>query len=233
MDAHNEVRAGFERRHVFEKARDANRMRHQEAYAALQHTLGESFPRPPRLLDLGCGDARDMARVLRFVPVESYVGVDNDAQALRRAGEALGEAGVSGELLLAGYEAVFKRGTGSCDALWLGLFLHHLTRSGKADLLHAAHRIIRAGGVLLAHEPVLGERETRQEYIARIEAACRSGWPELTPAEKDMMTRHWGLHGRQESLSCLEALALDAGFGCMEVLWRDPEAFYAVVAFWN
>jgi SAM-dependent methyltransferase len=233
MDAHDEVRAGFERWSVFEKARNANRMRHQEAYAALQHTLGESFARPPRLLDLGCGDARDMARLLRFVPVATYVGLDNDAQALKRAGDALGEAGVSGELVLAGYETAFKRESGSFDALWLGLFLHHLSHAGKVELLREAHRLIRVGGVLLAHDPVLREGETRQEYIERIEAACRSGWPELTPAEKDMLARHWGRHGRQESLSSLEALALDAGFGCMETLWRDPEEFYAVLAFWN
>ncbi|MBI4804846.1 MAG: class I SAM-dependent methyltransferase [Desulfovibrio sp.] len=233
MERKTEVNAGFDRWSVFEKARKANRMHHAQAYQTLQHTLAETFSMPPRILDLGCGDAGDMAGVLRFQPVQSYTGVDNDPDVLSRAEMAFKELSVPARLILGGYEDALRSGPGSYDVIWLGLFLHHLPGAKKREFFQEAHRLIRSGGVLLVHDPVLKQGETRQEYIARIESACRAGWPELTAAEKDMMTRHWSLHGRQESLSALESMALAGGFGCMEVLWNDPCQFYAVMAFWN
>ena len=228
-----DVQAGFEKWRVFEKARKANRMHHAEAYDTLLHSLAETFSTPPRVLDLGCGDARDMARVLRFVPVESYTGVDNDSDVLERARESLSGVAIPVNLILGGYEEALNQPPDSYDVIWLGLFLHHLPRVRKEAFFARARTLLRPGGAVIAHDPVLEDGETRQDYIARLSKSCRSGWPELTDDEKEMMTRHWGQHGRQESASTLGAIALGAGFSSFEELWADSDRFYAVLAFWN
>ncbi|WP_051272518.1 class I SAM-dependent methyltransferase [Fundidesulfovibrio putealis] len=233
MAQNTDVQAGFEKWRVFEKARKANRMHHAEAYDTLLHTLAETFNQPPRILDLGCGDARDVARVLRFVPVRSYSGVDNDADVLERARGSLSGVGVPVDLKLGGYEEALSQQPGSYDVIWLGLFLHHLPRARKEAFFTRARTLLRPGGAVIAHDPVLEDGESRQEYIARISKSCRSGWPELTNDEKDMMTRHWGQHGHQESAATLGAIALNAGFSSFEELWADADRFYAVLVFWN
>lgn len=233
MSTDSEVKAGFERWRVFEKARAANRMRHAEAYDTLLCTMAESFSTPPRILDLGCGDAKDMARVLRFVPVESYMGVDNDKDMLNRALEHIGGTTASCRFSLGGYQEVFDQPPESYDVIWLGLFLHHLPKDKKQEFFGRAALLLRPGGAVLAHDPVLWGKETREEYIRRISEVCLSDWKELTAGEKGMLTRHWTLHGRQESVAALEAMASRAGFNSTQTLWNDPEHLYAVMAFWN
>jgi SAM-dependent methyltransferase len=233
MSTGSEVKAGFERWRVFEKARAANRMHHSEAYDTLLHTLAESFNAPPRILDLGCGDARDMARVLRFLPLESYLGVDNDQDMLNRALENMSFHAASCRFFLGGYEEALAQAPGSYDVIWLGLFLHHLPRDKKQEFFNRAAALLRPGGVVLAHDPVLWENETREDYIRRISEVCKSKWQELTVEEKGMLTRHWTQHGRQESEETLREMAIKAGFSSTETLWNDPEHFYAVLAFWN
>jgi SAM-dependent methyltransferase len=233
MTQDSDVQAGFEKWRVFEKARKANRMHHVEVYDTLLHSLAETFGTPPRVLDRGCGEARDMARVLRFVPVTSYTGVDNDPDVLERARESLSDVGVPVNLTPGGYEEALSQPPGSYDVIWLGLFLHHLPRARKEAFFAQAHALLRPGGAVIAHDQVLEDGESRQDYIARLSESCRSGWPELTDDEKDMMTRHWGERGRQESASTLGAIALNAGFSSFDELWADAGRFYAVLAFWN
>lgn len=48
-----------------------------------------------RVLDLGCGDGRGVAGLLRLYPHIEYVGIEPDRQAARRAGEALSRPGVT------------------------------------------------------------------------------------------------------------------------------------------
>jgi len=82
----------------------------------------------------------------------------------------------------------------------------------------------------LAHDPVLLENEDRDRFLKRIAQACQR-WPELSPEEKEMLARHWSQHGHQERVSRLKEMAAQAGFSKIEILWRDLDGFYAVLAF--
>ncbi len=79
------VNAGFGRWTVFEKTRSANRMRHQEAYETMESVLTDGFKRPPRILDIGCGDVRDIREILKRIPAAEYTGIDNSSAALDHA----------------------------------------------------------------------------------------------------------------------------------------------------
>jgi len=224
------VQAGFERWAVFEKIRAANRMHHREVGEALEQVLAAGFEQPPRLLDIGCGDARDISAILKRVSAGDYIGIDNSAAALDGARVNLADCPCPWRLIHGDYAEILATVTAPFDLLWLGLFLHHLDSRQKQDFFERAAELLSPAGRVLAHDPVLLENEDRDGFIERIHRAS-STWPELAPEEREVLARHWSQHGRQERLSRLREMAFHAGFSEIEILWRDPMEFYALVAF--
>jgi len=226
----DQVQAGFERRAVFERIRAANRMRHRKAYQALERELGSGSGQSPRILDIGCGDAREVAGILNRIPPADYTGVDNDADAIEQARFNLAGVSRPWRLTHGDYTQVFGLPPAGLDVIWMGLFLHHLPAEQKRRFFQRAVSLLSSGGAVLAHDPVLSESEDRRGFIDRIALASR-GWGEISDEEREMLGRHWSLHGHQERVSRLEELAGQSGFSRIEVLWRDPDDFYAVMAF--
>jgi SAM-dependent methyltransferase len=224
------VHAGFERWAVFEKIRTANRMHHREVGQALEQVLAAGFEQPPRILDIGCGDAREISAILKRVSAGDYTGIDNSAAALDGARANLAGCPCPWRLIHGDYAEALATVSAPFDLLWLGLFLHHLDARQKRDFFDRAAELLGPTGRVLAHDPVLLENEDRDGFIERIQRFS-STWPELAAEEREMLARHWSQHGRQERLRRLNAMAFHAGFSEMEILWRDPAEFYALLAF--
>lgn len=227
---HEPVKAGFERRAVFEKIRAAGRTFHREVRETLQEILPARFNRPPRVLDIGCGDARDIAIVLKQLPDAEYTGIDNSREALELARAHLAALSCTWRLIHGDYAESLGNSAGPFDLIWLGLFLHHLASAQKREFFRRAIELLSEDGILLAHDPVLLETEEREGFLDRIGRESL-GWGELTSAEREMLARHWSQHGRQDRISRLKEMAFQAGFLEMKILWRDPKEFYALVAF--
>jgi len=83
---------------------------------------------------------------------------------------------------------------------------------------------------VLAHDPIMGEDDTRETMLARMEAIGRERWHFLTPEEVGMVHRHWSCHGHQERFSDLCALGEDAGFE-VDMVWHDADRTYGLVRF--
>jgi SAM-dependent methyltransferase len=223
--------ANFDRWKVFQLARAHNYLRHRETHRTLRRFLQSRFPGPFTVLDLGCGDAREMARTLDYLPVTRYVGVDTSPELLAVAEKNLGRLRVLCSLREQDALA-FLCGRGArVEVIWLGLFLHHFPRSLKRELFTLARQRLRPGGCLLAHDPMLREDETRASYLQRLARACRREWRAIAPADKTVLHRHWSRHGRQERFSTLARLAHGAGFSRSEILYRDPQDFYALTGY--
>lgn len=225
-----EVVAGFERVAVFEKLRAANRMHHQEVYATLERTIPALFAKPPCMLDIGCGDARDVAPILERGGVAEYTGIDNSQEALTQARARLSQVPCPWRLVHADYSEWFRQGSARVDLLWLGLFLHHLPAERKEEFFRQAAQSLRLGGCVLAHDPVLLEGEDRTSFLQRI-ARTSEAWPELGAEQREVLFRHWSQHGHQQRVSELDRMAAGAGLCPSETLWRDPEGYYALLAF--
>lgn len=227
----HEVKAGFEKWSVFEKAKKANRMCHAEAYQGLREILTEKCTPCPRILDIGCGDADDISLILKDLPVSEYIGIDNSPQVLGQARSHLYQrVSCTWQLICADYTEALHSIEPPLDVIWLGLFLHHLPQEQKRAFFQQAFTLLSPAGAVICHDPVLLETENRAGFLERISHACRN-WQELTPDEKEMLCRHWSDHGRQEHIRMLEEIAGESGFSQTQILWRDPDVFYALLAF--
>ncbi|MGJ3522581.1 methyltransferase domain-containing protein [Nitratidesulfovibrio sp. D1] len=223
------VDAGFEARRVFAALKEHDVMHHRAVYGVASGLL-RGAGRPLRLLDVGCGEAVDMARALSGVDVAAYTGVDTSARALATARDSLGGLPCPVELVEGDYRVVLSGPEGGVDVIWMGLFLHHLPTPLKADFLRTAHRLLVSGGMVLAHDPVMGEDEDRDAMLARMAARGREHWHFLTPEEVEMVHRHWTAHGHQERFSTLRGLGEAAGFA-VDMVWTDRERRYGLVRF--
>jgi SAM-dependent methyltransferase len=228
----HEVKAGFEQWSVFEKVKKANRMHHEEVYGVLSNVLAEWKASPPRFLDVGCGDANDISRILGVLPPSGYIGIDNSPQALERACAHLGQRlSCTWQLVCADYAEALKSLHTSFDVIWLGLFLHHLSLEQKRTFFQRASALLAPGGVVICHDPVLLETEDRAGFLERISLASRD-WQEISPDEREVFCRHMSHHGQQERIGLLQDVARESGFSRTRILWRDPDWFYALMAFW-
>lgn len=228
-DATNTVQAGFARRDVFDALKAHDVMGHSEVYGLLGESL-TGLGRPFRLLDIGCGDCSDILGPLRRFPPSEYVGVDSSAEAIARARRNVLDAKFPWRLLQSDFRQALPRGP-EFDVIWMGLFLHHLPTEQKPEFLRRACASLDKGGMLLAHDPLLGENEDREAFITRLEAYGRSNWPFLEEDDLDVACRHWSEHGHQERFSTLRDFALEAGFADTSILWTDPDDFYGLLCF--
>lgn len=223
------VDAGFEARRVFTALKQHDVMHHAAVYAVASGLL-RGADRPLRVLDMGCGEAADMARALCGVPVAAYTGVDTSAPALATARQSLAGLGCPVRLVEGDYRRVLDGPEGSVDVIWMGLFLHHLPTPLKGEFLQVAHRLLAPGGMVLAHDPVMDEDEDKESMLARMAALARARWHFLTDGEIAMVHRHWSGHGHQERFSTLRALGEAEGFEA-DMVWSDPDRQYSLVRF--
>ncbi|EFL50914.1 Methyltransferase type 11 [Solidesulfovibrio fructosivorans JJ]] len=227
------VSTAFDRREVFTKLRAHDRMCHVAAYAWLEGFLagrgqnGDGL----RLLDLGCNDARDMVRVLSAGDVTAYTGVDTDTDCLAAAWKNLADSPAAADLVAADGREILAGLREAVDVIWMGLLLHHFPREEKARLFAMAKNALRPGGELLTHDPMPGDGESAEAFLARYNRVIEAGWTELTPEERRVLVAHWSRHGRHDSIDVVERLAREAGFSKVVRRRLDPDGFYALLRF--
>jgi len=225
------VNANFDRRKVFELARDNNYLRHRETYHHLRRFLETRFTPPFTILDIGCGDAGNIATALQGLEVRRFTGVDISPGMLLAARENLSALPCRHSLHKQDALAFLRHSRLRVDIVWIGLLLHHFPRVLKQGLFTLTRQRLRSGGCLLAHDPVLRENENRADYIRRLARICRRDWRAISATDLTVLQRHWTNHGRQARFSTLARLANRAGFSHSDILYRDPHKLYALTLF--
>jgi ubiquinone/menaquinone biosynthesis C-methylase UbiE len=124
----------------------------------VERAVGSGAPR--RILDLGCGTGEMALAIARASRAVTLIGVDGDAEVLRRAAAKARAEGVELEL----HEALADRiplADADVDCVVSTLMFHHLGPEAKRAALAEARRVLAPGGRLLvcdvgrASDPVM------------------------------------------------------------------------------
>lgn len=192
----------------------------------LRRFLLNRIARPFHFLDLACGDASNVARVLADTPVQSYHGVDLAAPALTLAAKNIAPLKVPAQLDEADFSTAMRGLAQPADVVWISLSLHHLETSGKRDFMRDVRSALGPQGVFLAYEPTCFDGETRAAYLDRIDATGRREWTALSAHEYAEAMHHVRTCDLQETVTSWRELGRQAGFASVDELYRSPDDLF-------
>lgn len=215
---------------AYQRAVECNYIHHREARAALRGCMAARGP-AGSLLDLGCGDAATIPDLVDGLGMTSYTGVDVTPEALDVAARSIAALGVPARLVAADFTVELPRLPGPYDTIVVSLAMHHLPAHDKPAFFAAVRAQLAPGGLLLAYEPSCRPSEGRARYVARQAAYFTANFTRMTPAHVAMLNQHVADADFPESPGAYAALAIDAGFTRADVLYVDPEHFWAALAF--
>lgn len=211
------------------------------AAAAAADSADTAFTAGPsglRLLDLGCGDAMQLARTLQLcgspgggVPLRSYTGVDVSAPALALAARHLAFLQPACQVALVKQDMdafVQSCPTSSFDLAFASFAVHHLhTLEAKQAFLAGAARCLSPGGAFLLVDVFRQEGEGRTPYMQRYQAnmddAVAAGV--IEPGEAETVMEHITNFDFPEEVSSFQRAAVAAGFAAADCVATDLKQF--------
>jgi len=198
---------------TYQKVISHNLMFHREITAAVAQLLAAK-PGPLRLLDLGCGDASHLSKILRPGQLAEYCGCDLSPFALDEARKNLEPfGGVSVNLCCEDMLAVLRQAPAShFDIIYSSYALHHLATEEKQVFFDECRRALRKNGCVILVDVMRDEGQARQEYLYSYNKTVRTQWEALTPDERNQVQEHIRSCDFPETPSTLEKLARNAGF---------------------
>ena len=143
-----------------------------------------------RILDLGCGSAQHLARVLKGRRIAGYVGYDLSETALVRASRNLAELGCPVDLRLGDLSDGVGSGEQKFDLLFSSFALHHVSATDKREFFRSAHRRLIENGSLLLIDTMRDDGEDRTAYLERYCAWLRRRCPMLSEEAFDLLAAH-------------------------------------------
>jgi ubiquinone/menaquinone biosynthesis C-methylase UbiE len=118
---------------------------------AVMKLLAERFVRPrpeDRILDVGCGTAR----ILRYLPVARYVGIDNNSRYISAARERYQNRG---EFVVGDVGALSLNPSEQFDIVLASGILHHIDDASAKGLLAVSARLLAKNGRMVIADPVV------------------------------------------------------------------------------
>jgi ubiquinone/menaquinone biosynthesis C-methylase UbiE len=122
--------------------------------------LAEQFVRPRpehRILDVGCG----IARILQYLPVARYVGIDNNSRYISAARERYRNRG---KFVVGNVGALSVNPGDRFDIVLASGILHHIDDESAKSLLAASARLLAKNGRMVTADPVFA---TGQSPVAK------------------------------------------------------------------
>jgi cyclopropane fatty-acyl-phospholipid synthase-like methyltransferase len=200
---------------IYQKVVAHNNMFHREIYTDIAAVLGcktGGFS----LLDLGCGDAANLAPVLAKLPITDYAGVDLSDTALALARQNLANLTCTVALQNDDFLHALQYSDKNYDVIFSSFALHHLSLEQKERWFQAAYNHLKQGGLLLLIDIMRKENQTLSEYLAMYCQGVHDHWQGLEAVEKDIACQHITDNDLPETVDTLKTLARQAGFSACQ-----------------
>ncbi|MEY3367953.1 MAG: hypothetical protein RI973_1108 [Bacteroidota bacterium] len=165
-----------------------------------------------KVLDLGCGDARQLASRLAQHPVQSYTGIDLSGPALAIAAGNLAGAAAAIELQEGPMEVLLKSAAGPFDLIHSSYAVHHLQDEEKKALLADCRRQLAPSGALLLIDVFREKEQSRGDYIEAYTRWMKTAWSSLSAEAVEAVCTHVRNYDFPASFDDMVGWAAGAGF---------------------
>ncbi|HWQ27383.1 MAG TPA: class I SAM-dependent methyltransferase [Chlorobaculum sp.] len=196
---------------TYQKVISNNLMYHREITGAVRNIF-KAHPGPLNVIDLGCGDAAHISKILKPGQVAEYCGCDLSPYALDVARNNLEPFGIRVNLICRDMIAVLREAPANhFDLVYSGYALHHLPFESKQAFFTECRRILRENGCVILVDVMREEGQARPEYLDDYNEAVATQWDALTKAERDEVQEHIRNCDFPETPSVLQSIAQNAG----------------------
>ncbi len=203
----------FEEWRAYRKLLTHDYMAHTYFFRALESEWCDRFRGGISILDLGCGDASPVGRLLQKLDVKLYHGVDEAESVLAKADANLASLDVPYALYAGNLEALPHGLAAGYDVILASYALHHLsTKEKKQTALKCCHPLLSPTGVLAIIDVFLHEGESREIYLDRWEQHANTAFSALTTSELKLLVDHVRLRDYPESFSTYQGIGEAAGY---------------------
>ncbi len=216
---------------TYQKVISNNLMFHREILTAVKKLL-ESRQETLNILDLGCGDATHIGKILSPGQVAEYCGCDLSPYALDVAKNNLEPFGISVNLLCRDMVAVLREAPDNhFDVVYSGYALHHLSTDEKQIFFTECQRTLRENGCVILVDVMLEEEQARNAYLDCYNGAVATQWEALTAHERKQVQEHIRNCDFPETPADMQMLASNAGLtNCQRLekqTWHEAWCYFA------
>lgn len=173
------------------------------------------------VLDLGCGDAHQMAQVLEGFKVNKYVGYDLAEPALKIAAENL--AGKAAQLVFkqGKMEQLIKEEEQCFDLVYTSYALHHLQDDAKNSFLKDCYQRLKPNGRMIHIDVARKKSQSREAYITDYLKLIREEWSLLNSEDFRLVEEHIQQCDFPACIDALQEWMVAAGFSIENHLKGD------------
>lgn len=218
---------------VYQKFIQYDYMQHNLMYAKFSQLMREKYSNTSlSILDLGCGDASHIAKVLNSVDVSQYTGLDISNTALCMAKENL--SGIITNLEFIQKDFIDGMKDKVClgetyDVVFAAYALHHYTTYEKQIFLDNAKQLLKKNGCLVLIDLILEDGQNLDEFFSITMPRFYKTLDMLTSKEFNLAVEHISSSDIPESFATYRQLAQNGLFANCELLFKHE--FFAFLLF--
>ena len=176
---------------IYQKVIQANYMKHLELGIYSQKYLRDvASIAPLRLLDIGCGDAKQISQQLSDLNILSYTGYDLSEEAVSLARLNMAKTGAHLSFRIGKMEELIKSETSTFNVIYSSFAIHHLEEAAKQEFLKDCFHVLENGGLFILIDVKRESGQTREAYNSSYVSWIQSDWGMLDAEEKNAVSAH-------------------------------------------
>lgn len=215
---------------IYQKVIKQNYMKHKELGKASQkHLQDYSQYTPIRMLDIGCGDAKQISEQIKPLNLVAYTGFDLSEQATQIAFKNFAVFDIKAEFQIGRMEELIKTDQGTYNVIYSSFAIHHLTDDKKAEIIQDCYAKLDKRGLFILIDIKRQPKQSIEEYKKSYAQWISEDWHALNEDEKDAIIDHLNSCDIPVETKSYVEYAQYAGFNLLEEVNVDSR--HALLAF--
>ena len=198
---------------IYQKIIANNYMLHQELAiesSAVMAVIAKN--KAGDILDLGCGDAKQISTQLSSIPVNSYTGIDLSKPALTLAKENLNAVNIESNFLVGRMELLLKNNNKQYNIIYSSYAMHHLQDVDKKIFLADCFNSLSFDGALILIDLFKNNKQSLEDFKKNYTDTLYADWNMLNQEEKEMVIDHIQEYDFPTQQSNIIDWAIEIGF---------------------
>jgi len=187
--------------------------------AYLQEFVNQS---PINMLDIGCGDAHQIANQLAPLNTFSYTGYDLSEQAITLAKQHIQKTKANAKFHIGKMEELIKADNNTYNLLYSSFAIHHLTDENKKSFIADCFSRLENNGIFILIDIKRLPGQSTSDYKKSYADWIYQKWDALEKDEKDAIVEHLQTCDIPVETKSYIHFAQEAGFTFIKEADVDP-----------